>query len=83
MTLCSGSFIPDLIVNVDETAVHAKEHVTLFCGVSASGRRTNPVFIIKIKTVTAEAALLGSRFNYGEYGLQYSPNGWQDTVSSS
>jgi hypothetical protein len=25
MTLCSGSFIPDLIVNVDETAVHAKK----------------------------------------------------------
>jgi hypothetical protein len=87
-----------LIVNVDETAVHAKmtraslqvlcaqeavtraeetiEHFTLCCGVSASGRRTKPVFIIKNKFVTAEAALLGSRFNFGDYGLQYKPNGW-------
>jgi hypothetical protein len=25
LTLCSGSFIPDFIVNLDETAVHARQ----------------------------------------------------------
>jgi hypothetical protein len=108
MLLASGQFVPDLIVNVDETATDAterkakvdvvchkdvkqaatrgkeapEEHVTLCCGVSASGRRTKPVFIIKNKTASTEAALSGEYFQYGEYGLQCSANGWQDSVSS-
>lgn len=70
-------------INVDPmVAVEGKkEHVTLCCGISVSGKKTIPSFIIKNKTVSAEQSLLFSSFDHGPYMLQYSPNGWQDTVN--
>jgi hypothetical protein len=57
-----------------------KEHITLCCGIAVSGKRTIPSFIIKNKTVSVEQSLKFSTFDHGSYLLQYSPNGWQDTV---
>ncbi len=57
------------------------EHITLCCGVSASGKALKPVFIIKNKNVTTEDTLTGPLFSYGEYGLASSYNGWQDKVT--
>jgi len=57
-----------------------QHHVTLSCGISASGKRTIPCFIIKNKTVSAEQSLKFSSFDHGNYALQYSINGWQDKV---
>jgi len=53
----------------------------LTCAVSASGNRLDPVYIIKNKSVTAELSMYGEHFDYGLYGVQHSPSGWQDTVS--
>ena len=65
------------------TAVESKvEHVTLCCGVSASGKCTIPSFIIKNKTISVEDELLTDFFDHGQYAVQYSYNGWQETVSS-
>jgi len=101
-------YVPDLIINVDETTSIAErkkkttkvlfdpsigirpvtafeskvEHVTMCCGISASGNHTIPTFIIKNKTVGAEDELRFEYFDHGNYALQYSYNGWQETVST-
>jgi hypothetical protein len=59
------------------------EHVTMCCAISASGKALVPVFIIKNKNITAEACLIGCEFDCGDYAVASSPNGWQDSVSSS
>jgi len=57
------------------------EHITLCCGIAASGKSLMPVFIIKNKNVIAEDEIVGSKFDCGNYGLAWSSNGWQDSVS--
>lgn len=58
-----------------------QEHVTLCCSVAASGKRLPPVYMLRNKTVSAEASLAGSHFDFGPYGFQYSNKGYQTTVS--
>ena len=100
-------YIPDLIINVDETTTNAEkskratkvlydptievrpvakmqpkvEHITLCCSIAASGKALRPLFIIKNKHVTVEDEIVASRFDCGDYGLCWSPNGWQDSVN--
>jgi hypothetical protein len=74
-------FDPELNMRPITTYEGLKQHVTLSCGISASGKRTLPCFIIKNKTVTVEQALKTTSFDHGNYALQYSINGWQDKVS--
>ena len=73
----------DPTINIRPMAVvePKQEHITLCCGVSASGRHLTPSFIIKNKTVTVEDCLFSLEFGCGEYGIAHSPNGWQDSVS--
>lgn len=72
---------PDIEVK-PQAAISAKEqHITLCCGIAASGNALTPTFIIKNKTVTTEACLKGPSFDYGDYSLAYSTNGWQEAVS--
>ena len=57
-----------------------EEHITLCCGISASGKALMPTFIIKNKNVTVEDSIRGPKFDCGNYGLASSENGWQDSV---
>jgi hypothetical protein len=59
------------------------EHITLTCGISASGKRLMPVFIIKNKSITTERILRGPHFEYGDFGIQHSKDGWQNAVSTT
>lgn len=72
--------------NIDERPQIAitpkEEHITLCCGISASGKALMPTFIIKNKNVTVEDSIRGPRFDCGNYGLASSENGWQDSVNS-
>lgn len=74
--------IYDANINIRPTATYGSktEHITLCCSISASGKSLLPVFIIKNQNVTAEDSLTGMRFDYGDYGITSSPNGWQDNV---
>jgi hypothetical protein len=74
-------FDPSLSIRPMATYGGKVEHVTLSCGISASGKHTLPCFIIKNKTITMESALSSEGFDLGPYGVQYSVNGWQDAVS--
>ena len=56
------------------------EHITLCCGIAASGKALMPVFIIKNKHINAEEELNGELFDYGTYALCWSQNGWQEAV---
>ncbi len=58
------------------------EHITLCCGISASGNALRPTFIIKNKNITVEDTLISATFDYGEYALASSGKGWQDSVSN-
>jgi hypothetical protein len=57
-----------------------EDHITFSCGVSASGMRLLPVFIVKNKSVNCEKILRGANFQYGDFGMQHSTKGWQDAV---
>jgi hypothetical protein len=58
-----------------------KEHITLCCGVSASGKRLPPIFMLKNQSAAAEAALVGPEYDFGPYGLQHSAKAYQTAVS--
>jgi hypothetical protein len=73
-------FVPNSAMRPVTTYEGLKEHITMCCGVSVSGKKTMPTFIIKNKTASAEQALKTTSFDHGNYALQYSVNGWQDTV---
>jgi hypothetical protein len=72
---------PDLDIQAIANGDTNEEHVTLTCAVSASGEMLRPCFIIKNQTVTGEADLHCPLFPCAPYLLQYSPNGWQSSVS--
>lgn len=72
---------PSLNISPVTTYGGKLEHTTLVSGITASGKSLTPMFIIRNKTVSSEAALRGPEFDCGEYTLAYSPNGWQDSVS--
>lgn len=57
-------------------------HISVVCSIAASGEHLTPVFIIKNKTATHEADLYNPLFRVEDYGLVYSPEGWQNGVSS-
>jgi hypothetical protein len=55
--------------------------VTLSCGVSASGKRIPPIYLMRNLTVTGEFNLTRPHFDFGPYGFQYSPKGYQMKVN--
>jgi hypothetical protein len=66
------------------TACESKvEHVTMCCGISASGIHTIPTLVIKNKIVSVEDELRFDYFDNGSYALQYSYNEWQESVRTS
>ena len=71
---------PDLNIRPISSGETKEEHVTLCLGISASGKRLEPHFIVKNKNVTVEATLRNEYFDCGSYSLSYSPNGWQSKV---
>ncbi len=76
-------FDPTIDVRPMATIAPKAEHITLCCAAAASGKHLRPVFIIKNWNVTVEDEAVGLQFDCGNYGLCWSPNGWQDAVSAS
>jgi hypothetical protein len=56
-------------------------HIALCCAVAAPGKALRPVLIVKNKHVIVEGET-EEITDCGDYGLCWSPNGWQDSVNS-
>ena len=71
---------PNIDVRPMASVPSKQEHVTLCCGIAASGKSLIPTFIIKNKSVSVEDSLVGPQFDCGDYAIASSANGWQDAV---
>lgn len=72
---------PTIGVHPQRSTQDKQEHVTLSCGVSASGKRMPPIYLLRNKTITSEFFLTRPYFDFGPYGFQYSPKGYQTKVN--
>lgn len=72
---------PSIGVHPQRSTESKEEHVTLSCGVSASGKRMPPIYVLRNQTVSSELHLTLPHFDFGPYGFQYSLKGYQTKVN--